>query len=565
LHLEENPLAVITNSYRLSCLTDRPYVRLETGKGQHLATLFVPSSAHRLAALDDCTELSDWHTEVGNDEILLWTQGKSSAWKNKRYSFRCFENRFVYSCELEGKGSLTEVCYFGGYLSARPRWGSGFFWSEQHFETGFNSEPYRDEQYHFAATEGSVIDLTGVPMTGKDGWFFTPPPYCFVFQKEDVCLAVGVEAEPSKNQYTDFCYQTQRSAFYLSLSFEGRTEVDGHYRLPAIGFEFAADPYDALAAHSNALRSQGLAATPKRTPARWWSEPIYCGWGSQCALAALHGGRAPDYATQENYEKFMAELEQHGVSPGIVVLDDKWQKSYGENEVDETKWPDLKGFIKRQHEAGRKVLLWLKAWDPEGLPSELCGRNGAGVPVAVDATHPGFEERFRASIRRMLSPQGYDADGIKLDFSARIPASPGLTLSGKAWGLELMKQYLGILYSEAKTVKDDALIMTHTPHPYLADVLDMIRLNDINIGTDVLAAMRHRAKVAKIACPTALIDTDNWPITDKATWRTYTALQPELGVPSLYFATHIDSTREPLEEDDYALIRDSWRRYAERR
>jgi hypothetical protein len=31
-----------------------------------------------------------------------------------------------------------------------------------------------------------------------------------------------------------------------------------------------------------------------------------------------------------------------------------------------------------------------------------------------------------------------------------------------------------------------------------------------------------------------------------------------LGVPSLYFATHLDSTGEPLEPEDYALLRATW-------
>src|SRR5690606_40741115 len=83
-------------------------------------------------------------------------------------------------------------------------------------------------------------------------------------------------------------------------------------------------------------------------------------------------------------------------------------------------------------------------------------------------------------------------------------------------------------------------------HPYLADQLDMIRLNDINKGSDVNEAMRHRAKVARIACPHALIDTDNWPIPDRSSWRAYLPLQLELGVPSLYYSSHIDTSGEPL-------------------
>jgi hypothetical protein len=161
----------------------------------------------------------------------------------------------------------------------------------------------------------------------------------------------------------------------------------------------------------------------------------------------------------------------------------------------------------------------------------------------------------------MLSPQGYGADGFKIDFTARIPAGPGLCTYGDAWGLELMRLYLGLIYDEAKKVKPDALIVTHTPHPYLAGVLDMIRLNDLNIGRSVGPAMAHRARVARIACPDALIDCDNWPLANRATWREYTRLQPELGVPSLYYATEIDTTQEPLLAEDYQLVRQMWADY----
>jgi hypothetical protein len=296
----------------------------------------------------------------------------------------------------------------------------------------------------------------------------------------------------------------------------------------------------------------------------WWQTPIFCGWGEQCYLAASQGGRAPDYARQDVYEDFLETLEARDVIPGIVVLDDKWQSTYGENRADETKWPDLRGFIAGQHARGRRVLLWLKAWDPEGLPLEECITNASDLPIACDPSTPAYEHRLRAAVRRMISAEGYDADGFKIDFTARIPAGPGLNIHGDTWGLELMRLYLKILHSEAKRMKPDALIMTHTPHPYLEDVVDMIRLNDINSSRDINESMAHRARVAAIACPNLSIDTDDWPMPDKAAWRKYTRLQPQLGVPSLYYATHIDSTGEALDADDYALIRETWAQYAAR-
>jgi hypothetical protein len=563
---KKGALVINASSYSLVCAADRPYVNLLDVSGNTSAELFVLSSVHSLGARDDTVAIGNWEITETPEKVVLSIQAKSSVWKNKTYRFHCYPDRLAYDIEVEGTGDLTDVLYFGGYYSGQVRWGSGFFWSGQKFKAGFNPESTVAENYRFTASEGSIIDSFGVPLPGKSGWFFTPPPFCFAFEIGDGWVSMGVEAQPGENRFGDYQYRGQQGAFCLSLSYEGYTRVDGKYTLPTIGFDFADDEYDALEKHVNSLRRQEFVPTKvKGDEPSWWYEPIYCGWGSQCFLASKEKGHAPDYARQELYDGFLKSLEDHGVSPTIVVLDDKWQATYGENRVDERKWHDLKGFIAYQHSIGRKVLLWLKAWDPEGIPVEECIVNSAGLANAVDPTNPAFEHRFRESIRHMLSPEGYNADGFKIDFTARIPCSPGLKMCENVWGLELMKRYLGIIHSEAKKVKPDSLIMAHTPHPYLADVVDMIRLNDINIDKDVNRAMKHRARVAHIACPDAIIDTDNWPITNKAVWRKYMNLQTQIGVPSLYYATHIDSTGEALTDEDYALIRDSWAAYRKSR
>lgn len=558
----EAGLSYRSSHYRLECQTDRPYVRLYSPSGESLLELFVPSSVNTAGAHDDTTGVDPFRMVEEGNETVFTLEASSSVWRRKVYRVRCAEDSLRFEIEVEavdGPLDLADVHYFGGYYSGQPRWGTGWFWSGTRLERGFNPEPTVAEEQYFPASSGSLIDATGVPLPGKDGWFFTPPPYCLAFEGPAGWLGFGLEAPAGANRYTDLRYVAQRGAFHLSLDFDGRTTVTGTYRLPDLAIQFGAGPYQVLEAHVDSLRRRDFVPRVAETaqPA-WWRRPIFCGWGSQSYLAKVSGRRAPELATEVNYRTFLATLANQEVSPGVLVIDDKWQASYGENLADEDKWPDLKGFVAEQHAAGRKVLLWLKAWDPEGLPAAECVLNAAGVKVACDPTNPAFERRLRASVRHMLGPQGYDADGFKLDFTARMPSGPGLKAHGEAWGLELMRRYLSILYSEAKAAKADALLMTHTPHPYLADVLDMIRLNDINSGSDVNAAMRHRAKVASIACPRAVIDTDNWPIPDRASWRAYLGLQLELGVPSLYYSSHIDTSGEPLLDEDYELIRSIW-------
>lgn len=560
---ESLPLLHRCKKYSLECATDRPYVRLIAATGELLLELFVPASINASHAQDDTTWVGDFHRHDEAGATVFTLKATSSVWRNKTYTIRCSDDELRFETEVEGEGQLSDVHYFGGNYSGQPRWGSGFFWSGTRLTRGFNPEPMVVEEQFFAPSSGSVIDATGVPLPGKDGWFFTPPPYCLAFEGPQGWLGFAVEAAQGANRYNDLRYVAQRGAFHLTLGFDGRTGVDGVYRLPDLAIQFATGPYEVLEAHVNSLQTRGMVpARRTRARAHWWCWPIFCGWGSQSHLAAVSGEPAPALATQANYRSFLETLGDHGISPGVVVIDDKWQATYGENAVDSDKWPDLKGFVAEQHAAGRKVLLWLKAWDPEGLPVEECVTNAAGVKIACDPTNPAFERRMRASIRQLLSADGYDADGFKLDFTARMPSGPGLTLHGSAWGLELMRLFLTILHSETKATKPDALVMTHTAHPYLADKLDMIRLNDINKDSDVNKAMRHRARVARIACPHALIDTDNWPIPDRDSWREYLGLQVELGVPSLYYSSHIDTSGEALLDDDYALIRSIWDRSA---
>ncbi|MGE5673012.1 MAG: hypothetical protein ACM3XM_03875 [Mycobacterium leprae] len=369
-------------------------------------------------------------------------------------------------------------------------------------------------------------------------------------------LTMGLCVKPGEHNFISYRYEAVESAFNFRLDYEGQTGFDGEWESPAVLFQLENDdPYAGIERYTRTLAELNLVKLPDTTNRpKWWSEPIQCGWGAQCHLSNLAKGRAPDFCTQENYDGFLAALHKEDLHPGIFVLDDKWSSAYGTCEADPKKWPDLKGWIARRHAEGAKVLLWWKAWDPEGLPADQCVTNAAGMPVGADPSNPAYEETLRKAVRLMLSAEGYNADGFKVDFSARVPSGPGLVRHGKEWGVELLHKLLWILHDEAKKVKPDALVMTHTPNPYFATVTDMIRLNDINGGVPVVPQMIHRARVAKAACPTLVIDTDNWPMPSRAQWREYLKVQLALGVPSLYFATDLDCM-EPLEAVDYANLR----------
>lgn len=293
---------------------------------------------------------------------------------------------------------------------------------------------------------------------------------------------------------------------------------------------------------------------------------MFCGWGAQCHLSSLGQGAAPALATQENYDGFLGALEAQGLVPATVVIDDKWQETYGLNEPDRAKWADLRGWIDDRHERGQHVLLWWKAWDAEGLPEELCIRRPDGLPVAPDPSNPRLRALLREVMHELVGAGGLDADGLKVDFTARTPSGRALTAHGPGWGIGLLHELLSVVYAQVKQSKADALVITQTPHPSFADVTDMVRLNDMLRLDDpgalpvsaVVPQMRYRALVAKAALPDVLIDTDDWCIPDKRTWRAYLECKGELGVQSLYYATHLDLTGEAFDDEDYAALRRAW-------
>jgi hypothetical protein len=292
--------------------------------------------------------------------------------------------------------------------------------------------------------------------------------------------------------------------------------------------------------------------------------------------AVVPGGVATAFelARQDRYDHWLALLAGHGVVPGTVVIDDRWQRAYGIGEPDVRHWPDLRGWIASRHAAGQRVLLWWKAWDPGGLPVRECVTDPGGTPIAADPGSPAYLARLTEIVTRLLGPDGLDADGFKIDFTQRAPAGRNLRRPGAPadapWGIAALHRMLATIYRAAKAAKPDALVITHTPHPGFADVCDMIRLNDIlerdSAGGMVPAVdqLTFRYAVAGAVLPDHLVDTDQWPIADRAQWRAYVEAQSRIGVPALYYAERIDRSGEQLTASDLALVAQTWTAYRER-
>lgn len=517
-------------------------------------------------------------TTAGRDETLeifpprivdgrIELERRSTLWQRALVTIACTDEQVELRASVRGSGTLTDVDLLAlrSLLPDRP---SGLLPSG--YDVGELTKLYCPNPAHATGvrhvSEPAVIGVTGDGDPGRHHWFFTPAPLYLAFGREDESewLDLGLAAPVEQLTFVEAAYAARDGGFHLSLAYEGHTEVAGEFEAPALVLTPGVrDPEAGLRRHRADLTARGAAPPPdERQRPDWWTEPIFCGWGAQFHLFETTGVSAMDQATQANYDAFLSHLDAQGVAPGTIVLDDKWQDGYGTNAPDTAKWPDLRGWIAERHERGQHVLLWWKAWDPEGLPHELCVRNPDGTPVAVDPSNSATRAELRRQLHALLGPDGLDADGLKIDFTARTPSGRALSHHGGSWGIALLHELLAAVYGAAKEAKPDALIITHTPHPAFVDVADMIRLNDIIGGhPSVVPQMRFRTEVVRAACPELLIDTDDWRIPSREAWREFLRVKPELGVPSLYYATHIDATGEPLEPEDYAALRETWSRW----
>jgi hypothetical protein len=561
-------IVVERSTYRLEVAGHGRTAKVTTPDGAYLATLRLFAAVDRVDAPDETLSLEGAHVDGDTIEI----RRRSTAWDDAGLTLRCLDDRIEIQAWVQGEGVLADVHLLGG-RSLIPGQVIGYLPSGSAFRTLFTPNPSGRLGPVRSAAEGAVIGVIGDSEPGREHWLFTPAPLCLALsRRDDDWTGAWLAAPVEELSFPELRYETSAGGFAVRLDYEGHTQVTGTFRSPTLVLAPGlTGPLDALRLYRADLVEKAFAPAPEpRDRPGWWSEPIFCGWGAQCYRARGDGPQiAADYATQAEYDGFLEHLEREGLEPGTLTIDDKWQATYGLNEPDPAKWPDLRGWIDDRHARGLRVLLWWKAWDPEGLPPELCVRNPDGDPVALDPSNPAAREELRRIVAQMLSPDGLDADGLKIDFTARTPSGRALTSHGPGWGIALLHQLLEVVYGAAKEAKPDALIVTHTPHPSFADVTDMIRLNDmLLVDADspvppVVPQMRYRADVVRAAVPELPIDTDDWCVPDLATWREYLAAKLDFGVPALYYVSHVDSTGEAFEQEDYAALRAAWARWRE--
>jgi hypothetical protein len=565
---------------------------------------------------DETWQVDGVSAEAEGADIVLTVRTRSTAWKTHLLTLRCtpetvelsvtVEGVRVAGADGEGAGRLTDVTVFGGEAS-RPAGASGTFRSGIRYRSLLAPVPTEPVQLVRPSRSAAVLGVVGDADPGRLNGIFSPPPLVLGLGREQPAgatevpggewLGLSLRAPVQDLTFTTLRYEPLDGGFLLRLNYEGHTAVSGSWTSPVFVLRPSATGWGVIDDHRRDLIEHGLAKAERREEADWWREPIFCGWGAQCARAVhlLHAAKlhtsadpvadtlpetpeeedevaktAPRLAREDVYDEFLSRLESAGLTPGTIVIDDRWQAEYGTATVATNQWPDLKGWIAARHAAGQKVLLWWKAWDPEGLPPEECVLDAAGRAIAVDPGNPAYLARLRGIIHSLLSPDGLDADGFKVDFTQRTPSGRTLRASDGTWGIAALHTLLKTVRDAAKQAKPDALVVCHAMHPSFGDVSDMIRLNDVlkrdvnGDYTPVTGQLDFRYEIAHRALPAHPIDTDQWPMPSRAEWLAYSRRQVELGVPALYYLESIDRSGEHIDERDLAEIARTWDEYRAR-
>ncbi len=547
----------------------------------------------------------------GGCERLSWT-AKSTLW-SKRYYLDVYAGHVEFHADVHGSGDVESIRFFDAIPEAgfRPHFALTKHFNDKgetsarEYSTGspaafrrvFCPEPNSYARQEFRSFENAQISVHA-DLDYCGGNFVANPGllcFCVAAEPHREWLAFGLAVEPGEYLFSEYEYLGGED-FALNLNSWGARRVDGGFRTPRLVMVPGSTAERALSRYVQVLRQSGVVPRATREQSSWWSRPIVCGWGHQCYQADLFRIRstperprdnaAYTLSTQSNYRDLVERLDAHDLAWGTLVIDACWFLAGGLKNVDNGRWPDLRGFVDAQHRRGRRVLLWWGPWDPEGIPAEQCvrylpgdrpirqnrpgrlakfGTPTLGKKLAVDITLPAVQERIRGQVRQLLGtgPNDYNVDGFKIDHLSAVPGIYGMAFppgSERLFGIEAARRYLALLYEMVKAVKPDALLIGQSPNPYLADVQDMVRLGDIyaHRPDSVVPEMTFRAGMARIADPGWLIDTDGWPMPSLAAFREYVAVQPTLGVPNLSYVTHLDTTGEALTAEDYGRIRRAW-------
>lgn len=205
---------------------------------------------------------------------------------------------------------------------------------------------------------------------------------------------------------------------------------------------------------SNDLRGAYCAASQRHFPPQGsMPDPI--------ALAApqfntwMEMGYQP---TQEGVLRYAQAILDHGLAPGLLILDDGWSEDYGDWRFHPGRFPDPAAMMRQLRDLGFAVMLWIVPFvspdsanarelasrglllrDVHGVPAIRSWWNGRSA--VLDTTHPGAVEWLHKRLDELVETYGVagfkmdggDVEAYRADDLAFVPTTPAGHC--EAWGM----------------------------------------------------------------------------------------------------------------------------------
>lgn len=161
-------------------------------------------------------------------------------------------------------------------------------------------------------------------------------------------------------------------------------------------------------------------ATNQCPPTLFFTKPIYNSW-----IELLYNQNQADIL------KYARSIIDNGFSPGILMIDDNWQKDYGDWDFRPDRFPNPKEMIDTLHTMGFKVMLWVcpfvspdsklsRDLEKEGYFIKKKNSNNAaivkwwnGYSFAYDLSNPKAFKYIHDTFMNIQSK--YGIDGFKFD------------------------------------------------------------------------------------------------------------------------------------------------------
>ena len=201
---------------------------------------------------------------------------------------------------------------------------------------------------------------------------------------------------------------------------------DGAFRFEAVNGEIKPSVPLSIVKAGKSLREAYLAAQARYFPANgqlpdtlFFTMPQYNTW-----IELMYNQNQADIL------RYAHAVVDNGFPAGVLMIDDNWQRYYGNFQFKAERFPDAKGMMDELHALGFKVMVWISPFvssdSPEFRDLEAKGyllRNPAGgtailnwwngYSACYDLTNPAAADYFVQVLRNAQAE--YGIDGFKFD------------------------------------------------------------------------------------------------------------------------------------------------------